>query len=131
MTTSMKTAVLHEVSAPLRVVRAIRPTPETGEVLARVVAAGTNPLDTKIDAGEAAYARHPAPAILGLDMAGTVEALRPDVTHFRTDDEVYGMVGGVGGDPGTLAEYVSADEQLFAAKPPHLILAAALGGGRQ
>lgn len=120
MITSMKAAVLHEVGTPLGITRVTRPTPGKGEVLVRIAAAGTNPLDTKIHAGEAAHARHPAPAILGLDMAGTVEAVGPGVSRFRVGDEVYGMVGGVGGNPGTLAEYVSADERLLAAKPANL-----------
>jgi NADPH:quinone reductase len=120
MTTSMKAAVLHETGAPLRISLVGRPNPARGEVLVRIAAAGTNPLDTKIHAGEAAHAKHPAPAILGLDMAGTVEAVGPGVTRFRPGDEVYGMVGGVGGRPGTLAEYVSADQDLLAAKPANL-----------
>lgn len=122
MTASMKAAVLHETGAPLRVSSISRPVPGRGEVLVRIAAAGTNPLDTKIHAGHAAHARHPAPAILGLDMAGTVEAVGPGVTRFRPGDEVYGMVGGVGGRPGTLAEYVSADEDLLAVKPATLTM---------
>ena len=50
-------------------------------------------------------------------LAGTVQAVGPGVTRFRPGDEVFGMVGGVGGRPGTLAEFVSADEDLLAAKP--------------
>ncbi|MGJ5044632.1 zinc-dependent alcohol dehydrogenase family protein [Bradyrhizobium sp. SZCCHNRI1058] len=120
MTISMKAAILHETGAPLRVTAISRPAPGRGEVLVRIAAAGTNPLDTKIHAGQAAHARQPAPAILGLDMAGTVEATGEGVTRFRPGDEVYGMVGGVGGHPGTLAEYVSADADLLAAKPANL-----------
>ncbi|MGJ5069021.1 alcohol dehydrogenase catalytic domain-containing protein [Bradyrhizobium sp. SZCCHNRI1009] len=120
MTHSMMAAVLHETGAPLRVTPISRPTPGHREVLVRIAAAGTNPLDAKIQAGQAAHAKHPAPAILGLDMAGTVEVVGPGVTRFRPGDEVYGMVGGVGGHPGTLAEYVSADEDLLAAKPANL-----------
>ncbi|CCD95115.1 putative NADPH quinone oxidoreductase [Bradyrhizobium sp. ORS 375] len=122
MTTSMNAAILHEAGAPLRIAPISRPTPGQGEVLVRIAAAGTNPLDAKIHAGQAAHARHPAPAILGLDMAGTVEAVGPGVTRFRPGDDVYGMVGGVGGHPGTLAEYVSADEDLLAAKPANLTM---------
>lgn len=122
MTASMKAALLQEVKSPLRVISVTRPTPGTGEVLVRIAAAGTNPLDAKIQAGEAAHARQPAPAILGLDMAGTVEAVGTGVTRFRVGDDVYGMVGGVGGNPGTLADYVSADERLLASKPANLTM---------
>jgi NADPH:quinone reductase-like Zn-dependent oxidoreductase len=63
----------------------------------RIHASGVNPLDTKIRAGQAPHARQPLPAVLGLDMAGVVEEVGPGVEGFRAGDEVYGMVGGVGG----------------------------------
>src|ERR1700740_2077905 len=84
-------------------------TPSAGQVLVRVHASGVNPQDTKIRAGKAAHARQPLPAVLGLDMAGVVEKVGPGVSAFKSGDEVYGMVGGVGGLQGTLAEFVSAD----------------------
>lgn len=86
----------------------------------RIHASGVNPLDTKIRAGKAAHAKQPLPAVLGLDMAGTVEEIGPDVTAFHPGDEVYGMVGGVGGHQGTLAEYVVASAELLALKPKSL-----------
>ena len=79
-----------------------------------------NPLDTKIRAGKASHARHPLPAVLGLDMAGTVEEVGRDVTAFGAGDEVYGMAGGVGGLQGTLAEFVAVDADLIAHKPKNL-----------
>jgi NADPH:quinone reductase-like Zn-dependent oxidoreductase len=97
-----------------------RPVPGAGQVLVRIHASGVNPLDTKIRSGKAAHARQPLPAVLGLDMAGIVEETGPDVTAFRAGDEVYGMVGGVGGLPGTLAEFVVANAALIAAKPRSL-----------
>ena len=90
------------------------------QILVRVAASGVNPLDTKIRAGLAAHARHPLPAMLGLDMAGTVEDAGAGVSEFKAGDEVYGMVGGVGGLPGTLAEFVSVDPDLLAHKPKKL-----------
>jgi len=93
-----------------------------GSVIVRVAASGVNPLDTKIRAGVAAHARHPLPAVLGLDMAGTVEEVGPGVTEFKPGDEVYGMVGGVGGLQGTLAEFVSVDPDLLAHKPKKLTM---------
>ncbi|WP_374380805.1 zinc-dependent alcohol dehydrogenase family protein [Dongia sp.] len=107
-------------STPLQVITLPRPVPGPGQVLVRIAASGINPLDLKIRAGEAGHARHPLPAILGLDMAGWIEAIGPGVTRFRIGDEVYGMVGGVGGHQGTLAEYVAADADLLALKPAHL-----------
>jgi len=89
-------------------------------VLVRIQASGVNPLDTKIRAGNAAHARHPLPAILGIDMAGIVEAVGPDVTGFRRGDAVYGMTGGVGGIQGSLAEFAAVDADLVALKPSNL-----------
>jgi NADPH2:quinone reductase len=97
-----------------------RPEPGAGQVLVRVCASGVNPLDTKIRAGKAAHARQALPAVLGLDMAGVVEDVGPDVSTFRPGEEVYGMVGGVGGLQGTLAEYVTVGAALLAAKPKSL-----------
>jgi NADPH:quinone reductase-like Zn-dependent oxidoreductase len=92
------------------------------QVLVRVAASGVNPLDTKIRAGIAAHARQPLPAVLGLDMAGTVEEVGPGVSEFKPGDEVYGMVGGVGGLQGTLAEFVEVDADLLARKPEKLTM---------
>jgi NADPH2:quinone reductase len=92
------------------------------QVLVRIAASGVNPLDTKIRAAKAAHARQPLPAVLGVDMAGTVEEVGPGVTAFRPGDEVYGMVGGVGGHQGTLAEKIVADADLLAHKPKNLTM---------
>lgn len=91
-----------------------------GEVLVRVRASGVNPLDTKIRAGQAAHAKQPLPAVLGVDMAGVVEEVGDGVTAFKRGDEVYGMTGGVGGLQGSLAEFVAADANLLAHKPKRL-----------
>jgi len=92
------------------------------QVLVRFAASGVNPLDTKIRAAKATHARQPLPAVLGVDMAGTVEAVGPGVTALKPGDEVYGMVGGVGGNQGTLAEKIVADADLLAHKPKNLAM---------
>jgi len=107
---------------PFTVVDLPRQTPARDQVLVRIQAAGINPLDTKIRAGNATHARQPLPAVLGLDMSGTVEAVGRDVTAFRVGDEVYGMVGGVGGLQGTLAQYIVANADLLALKPKSLTM---------
>src|SRR6187399_2937771 len=96
------------------------PSPAKGQVLVKIAASGINPLDLKIKAGQAAHARTKPPAILGLDMAGTVVAVGEDVTRFQPGDEVYGMTGGIAGIPGTLAEYAAVDQDLLAPKPKNL-----------
>jgi NADPH:quinone reductase len=97
-----------------------RPTLGMNQVLVRISASGVNPLDTKIRAGKAAHANQPLPAVPGLDMAGTVEEVGRGVTAFSPGDEVYGMVGGVGGLQGTLAELIAVDADLLAHRPKNL-----------
>lgn len=71
------------------------------QVLVRIQASGVNPLDTKIRAGKASLAKQPLPTVLGVDMAGIVEEVGARVSAFRRGDEVYGLVGGLGGLQGT------------------------------
>src|SRR5262249_58947431 len=109
----MKAAILESHGVPSRLTAIPRPEPGPGEVLVRIAASGVNPLDTKIFEGAAPHARHPMPAILGLDAAGKVEAVGPGAGAFRPGDEVYGMIGGVGGHQGTLAGFAAVDADLL------------------
>jgi NADPH:quinone reductase len=109
--------VVEETNGPFVLQDLPQPSPGKGQVLVRIHASGVNPLDVKIRSSQAAHARQPLPAVLGLDMAGTVEEVGPGVNSFEPGEEVYGMVAGVGGMQGTLAEYVVADEDLLAVKP--------------
>lgn len=120
--TQMTALVLETHGGPFRLTEVARPVAGPGQVLVRIRASGVNPLDTKIRAGQAAHARQPLPAILGIDLAGTVEEIGPDVTGFRRGDEVYGMTGGVGGNQGSLAQYAAVDARLLAVKPATLSL---------
>ena len=108
---SMQALVLNRYNGPLELTEIPRPIPATGEVLVRISASGLNPLDTKIRAGSGAHAKHPLPLVLGIDMAGVVEAVGPGVSAFKVGDEVYGMTGGVGGIQGSLAQYAAVDER--------------------
>lgn len=116
---AMQAAVLEDHGAPFRLIPIARPVAQVGQVLVRIKASGVNPLDLKIRAGAAGHARHPLPAILGIDLAGVIAAVGPGVSGFRVGDEVYGMTGGVGGVQGSLAEYAAVDAQLLALKPSH------------
>lgn len=118
----MTAAVVETIDGPFRLTEIERPALQAGQVLVRIHASGVNPLDTKIRAGAAAHARQPLPAVLGLDLAGVVEGIAPDVTTFRIGDEVYGMTGGVGGIQGSLAEYAAVDSDLLSLKPANLTM---------
>jgi NADPH:quinone reductase-like Zn-dependent oxidoreductase len=58
--------------------------------------------------------RNPKDRVLGLDLAGIVEAVGPDVTRFAVGDAVYGS------GRGSFAEYAVAPETRLAAKPETL-----------
>ena len=117
---TMQAATLDVAGAAFRIAPVPRPAPQPGQVLVRIAASAVNPLDLKMRAGQAAHARQPLPAILGIDLAGTVEAVGDGVTDFRPGDEVYGMTGGVGGLQGSLAQFASVDADLLARKPGNI-----------
>lgn len=116
----MKALIVEVENGPFQLREIEKPVASAGEVLVRVHASGVNPLDLKIRAGTAAHARHPLPGILGIDLAGVVEAIGEGVEVFQVGDEVYGMTGGVGGVQGSLAEYAMVDARLIARKPANL-----------
>ena len=97
-------AVLYTVGDGQGVIRLIQtpaPIPGAARILVRVHAAGLNRADILQRRGR--YAAPPGwPAdIPGLEYAGVVEALGPEVTRWRVGDRVMGLVGG-----GAQAEFV-------------------------
>ncbi|MDU4255905.1 zinc-dependent alcohol dehydrogenase family protein [Pseudomonas sp.] len=117
MNQTMLAAIAESAQAPLAVRHIARPVLGKGQVLVRVHAAGVNPLDTKIATGAGAHARQTLPAVLGLDLAGTVVELGEAVEGFTPGQEVFGMAGGIGDAQGTMAEYIAVDARLIAVKP--------------
>jgi NADPH:quinone reductase-like Zn-dependent oxidoreductase len=94
------------------------------EVLVRVRAAGVNMADVDYLLGRPNVARlmtgvrAPRYRVLGLDVAGDVEAVGVNVKRFRPGDEVFGDLTEFGF--GGFAEYVCAREGAFAMKPANL-----------
>jgi NADPH:quinone reductase-like Zn-dependent oxidoreductase len=91
-------------------------------VLVRVYAAAVHAGDWHLMRGTPFISRFifggilkPKIKILGMDMAGTVEAIGKDVTQFHIGDEVFGDLSGCGF--GAFAEYVCATETALALKP--------------
>ncbi len=83
-----------------------KPVPGDNELLVRVHAAGVNPLDWHYLRGTpylmrlSSGLRKPKDIRLGVDYAGTVEAVGRNVTRFKPGDQVFG------GRSGALAQYV-------------------------
>lgn len=98
-----------------------KPVPADKQMLVRVRAAAINPVDwhymrgrpylLRMDAGTGT----PTNPRLGIDFAGTIEAVGKDVTRFKPGDEIFG------GKYGALAEYVTVNEDgSLAIKPANL-----------
>ncbi|MDQ4059824.1 MAG: zinc-binding dehydrogenase, partial [Pseudomonadota bacterium] len=96
-----------------------RPKPGASEVLVRVVASGTNPVDAKIrQAGS--WAQISFPAVLGYDVAGVVEDVGAGVTELRVGDEVFYTPEIFGNSRGSYAEFNVAPARIVAKKPAGL-----------
>lgn len=88
-----------------------KPTPADDQLLVKVRAASVNPLDWHFIEGTpyimramGVGMRKPKDTRLGVDFAGTVEAVGKNVTKFKPGDEVFG------GRTGAFAEYVCVRE---------------------
>nr|WP_010130766.1 zinc-dependent alcohol dehydrogenase family protein [Microbulbifer agarilyticus] len=94
------------------------PSAGPGQVLVKIAATSVNTVDTMIrQMGKELPLSPDLPAILGMDFAGTVEAVGEGVDAFAIGDEVYGCAGGLADIPGALAKYMVADARLIALKP--------------
>ena len=100
-----------------------RPVPTDGQVLVQVRAAGLHRGDWHVMTGlpylirivvPSLGLRKPKVSVRGMNVAGTVEAVGPDVTRFRPGDAVFGWCDG------SFAEYAVAPEDQLAAKPANL-----------
>jgi NADPH2:quinone reductase len=114
---NMRAMILDNHNSAFKISEIDQPVAGHSQVLVRVKSSGVNPLDIKIRTGNAPHAAVQLPAILGIDLAGIVEAIGDDVTNVAVGDEVFGMTGGIGNTPGSLAQYVVADADLLAKKP--------------
>jgi NADPH:quinone reductase len=97
------------------------PSAQSGQVIVRVAATSINTVDTMIrQMGKDLPLSPDLPAVLGMDFAGTIEAVGKGVTGFAPGDEVYGCAGGLADLQGALAELMPADARLIAHKPKSL-----------
>ena len=104
MSKSVMTAVKSVVGQPLTLHEIEKPSPGPGQVLIRVHAAGVNRPDLVQRAGR--YPPPPgAPETLGLEVAGVIDTLGPNVTRWKGGEKVCALVPG-----GAYAEYAVAHE---------------------
>jgi NADPH:quinone reductase-like Zn-dependent oxidoreductase len=103
----MKAVRFHEYGDPdvLRYEDVDEPVPSAGQVRVRVAATTFNGVDGNIRAG---FMQGPMPLTLphtpGVDVAGTIDALGPDVNGWEVGDDVVGFLPFV--EDGASAEYV-------------------------
>jgi NADPH:quinone reductase-like Zn-dependent oxidoreductase len=120
-------AFVHEKYGPpetLRMAEVDKPAPDADQVLVKVLAASVNAADWHVLRGKPLFSRatlgllRPKHQILGVDIAGRVEAVGSGVTRFRPGDEVYANLldHGYGG----FAEYVSVPVAVVSLKPASL-----------
>ena len=130
---SMKAIVYSEYGSPdvLELQEIDKPVVNDDDVLVRVRAAGTNPLDWHFMRGEPYFMRgksglrRPGNQRLGADFAGEVEAVGKNVTQFQPGDEVFGTQYHPGNElfaagDRAFAEYLCASEDALVTKPPNL-----------
>ena len=118
----MRAIVSHRYGSPDELELCEIDKPELGDegVLLRVRAASVNPYDWHMMRGHPYFVRlgeglrRPKHEVLGVDVAGEVEAVGASVTEFRPGDEVFG------GRVRAFAEYVCGAERNFVPKPAGL-----------
>jgi NADPH:quinone reductase-like Zn-dependent oxidoreductase len=120
---TMKAVRIHAYGAPDEVMRlddAPLPEPGPGEVLIKVRAAGSNPVDWAVVRGyTAGWLESDFPITPGWDVSGVVAALGPGAEGFAVGDEVYGMPRFPAWGR-TYAEYTTAPASDLAHKPRRL-----------
>ena len=110
----MKAVVRYNYGSPdvLQLREVEKPTPKKEEVLIKVHAASVNAMDYRFLTGTPYLARimagllKPKQRVLGLDVAGRVEAVGADFKQFRPGDDVFALSFKLG----TFAEYVCVPE---------------------
>jgi len=119
----MKAIVNHEYGLPgvLGLEDVDTPVTRGDEVLVRVLGAAVNPGDWDVMRGTpyvlrlTTGLRRPRNKVLGLAIAGRVEAVGSNVSEFRPGDEVYAGIG-----KGGFAEYACVPRDALAPKPSNL-----------
>lgn len=116
-------AIVHDperYDAPLAWREVADPTLSAGEVLVEVHATALNRADLMQRAGQRPHAR--ASDILGLEMAGRIRAIAPDVVGWREGDPVCALLPG-----GGYAELAAVPAEMLMRVPERLSLAEAAG----
>jgi len=103
-------------SSVLKLTEIERPECGEDELLIQVMAAGINPVDTKVRMN-GPMIKQSGPTILGCDGSGVVEQVGANVTRFKAGDAVYYCYGGLGQQAGNYAEYIAVPECFAAIKP--------------
>ena len=119
MTTTQRAVLIRAYGgvAAAAVAEITSPTAAQGQVLVRVRAAGVNGIDWKVREGlvQKAFPLQ-LPAVLGIELAGVVEAVGPGASRFRVGERVMGPLGRLG----AYADFVTVDEGNLVSTPQNL-----------
>jgi NADPH:quinone reductase-like Zn-dependent oxidoreductase len=125
---SMRAFAVDEFGAPGSTHQLPIPEPGPGEILVSVHAAGVNVMDPLYVVGALRdYMEHRFPLVPGIDFAGVVERVGPDVDGFAAGDDVYGISSKAFVGAGTFAESAVVGVDGAAPKPEALSYAEAAG----
>jgi NADPH:quinone reductase-like Zn-dependent oxidoreductase len=122
----MKAFIYERYGPPetLRMAEVDKPTPNANQVLVKVLAVSVNAADWHVLRGKPLFSRatlgllRPKHQLLGVDIAGQVEAVGGGVTRFQPGDKVYANLldHGYGG----FADYVAVPVGVMSLKPAQL-----------
>jgi len=118
----MKALALESFDVPPAVIDLPEPVAGAGEVLVRVHAASVNAFDVGVAAGYMKdFLPYEFPAVIGGDVAGTIETIGEGVEGFSAGDRVFGMMGMKGAiHDGSFAELATPQAGAIAAAPEGL-----------
>jgi NADPH:quinone reductase-like Zn-dependent oxidoreductase len=118
----MKALALESFDVPPAAIDVPEPAAGPGEVLVRVHASSVNAFDVGVAVGAMKeYMPYAFPAVIGSDLAGTVEAIGEGVDGFSPGDRVFGMMGSKGAiHDGSFAELANPQAASIAIMPTAL-----------
>ena len=118
----------HGTAEVLQIGELAKPSCSAEQVLVEVAAAGVNPIDRRLRAGELQeYIQRTFPVTPGFDFSGRIAAVGEAVADWQVGDEIMGLAFTWSIQHGTYAEFAPVDATAIARKPLNASFAQAAG----